>query len=292
MKLSCTPISFERTFKDKKIDLEGYIRFCREQELDGIDLLDWQCYPTTWHDFNTDCAKLSMLLKKYKLELAAYATKNDFATADNDVFRKNVAIVKQAVEDAARMNTRILRIFGGYHKLDAQGVPVMDYASGMKKVLEGLEECLPHAEKHQVILALENHGSLPGHSYELRRIMEYFKNPWLRCTFDCGNFIANNLDEHENPVAALQAVIKYVAHVHVKDFGKPEVYPERRAEAYVAGKGVVPLRQLCAMLEDFGYKGFCSLEYEAGFKVPETEGVQASLKYLKTIRNMQIVWKR
>jgi sugar phosphate isomerase/epimerase len=292
MKLSCTPISVMQTFNEGQIDLAGYLRFCHELGLDGIDLLDWQCYPATWNDFETDIVKLPGLLKEYKLELAAYATRNDFATTDSEEFQRNVDIVKQAIEDAVRLEVGTLRIFGGYYKLDANGKPLMSYADGLKKVIEGIEKCLPHAEKHQVVLALENHGSLPGHSYELKRIMEYFNSPYLRCTFDCANFVANNLDEHEDPLAAFATLKDYIAHVHVKDFGPGDFHKDRKVEAYVAGEGDVPLRQFCAMLEASGYDGFCSLEYEAAFKVPELVGVTRSFEYLKVIRDIQTVWKK
>jgi sugar phosphate isomerase/epimerase len=292
MKLSCTPVSVMRTFNEEKMDLEAYLRFCHELELDGIDLLDWRCYPTTWNDFETDIIKLPSLLKEYKLELAAYATKNDFATTDKTEFQKNINIVKQAIEDAVKLNVKTLRIFGGYYKFDNEGKPLMNYADGLKKVLEGIEKCLPYAEKNQVILALENHGSLPGHSYELKRILEYFNSPYLRCTFDCANFVANNLDEHEHPLMAFETLKEYIAHVHVKDFGPGEFHKDRKVEAYVAGEGEVPLRQFSALLEDSGYDGFCSLEYEAGFKVPEIEGVTRSFEYLKEIKDIQTIWDR
>jgi sugar phosphate isomerase/epimerase len=60
---------------------------------------------------------------------------------------------------------------------------------------------------------------------------------------------------------------------------------ERKVAAYPAGAGgIVPLRQFAALLERDNFEGYCSLEYEAAWQVPEKEGVTQSLEYLKQIR--------
>jgi len=285
MKISCTPISLANCFKNKEMNLESYINYCAEEKLDGIDILDSQCYPWQWENFDSEIKLLPKWLEKSGLKLAAYACGNNFAKLDDSEYHKNVGIVKNALMEAEAIGAPALRIFGGYHE-DCGGEPGLVYHNGFEKVLQGLEECLVEAEKRGVVLALENHGRLPGHSYEIEKIINKFKSPYLKCMFDCANFMANNMDEPENPLRAFDRVKDHIVHVHVKDFGKPVKMLERRVEACVAGQGLVPLRQFLSELEDSGFEGYCSLEYEANLIVPEKEGVAQSLAYFRKIREI------
>ena len=117
-------------------------------------------------------------------------------------------------------------------------------------------------------------------------IIEHFNSPHLRCMFDVANFLGNAMDEIEDPIRALENLQPHVAHVHVKDIGPAVTLKERRTEPYVAGEGFVPLRQVIARLVRGGYAGFYTLEFEAGFKMSETEGVARSLKYFADIRSL------
>lgn len=283
MKISITPISMSSQFRTGEMNIHRFIDYCAELEVDGIDVLESNCYSWFWENKAKEFAELPNMLESAGLKLAACATGNNFAKADDEQWRSNVDVVINAIRETSELGAPVLRVFGGCHK-DTGGDPNMDFASGLGRVVEGLAECLPEAEKQGVILALENHGGLPGHSYEVKRILDHFNSPWLKVTFDCANFMANNMDEPENPLTAYGRLKDHVVHVHVKDMGPAISDNHRRIEGYVAGVGLVPLRQFVAQLEENGYTGYCSLEYEASRITPETDGVPRSVEYLKRIR--------
>lgn len=288
MKISCTPISFSSMFSKKEITLEKFIEYCAEQGLDAIDLMDPQYYPWQWQDFETQKKTVGKLLEKAGLKLAAFACGNQFTPPDENEFNAHVEKVKKAIQTAADFGAPLIRIFGGYHSNPGAGGK-MPHAAALERVLLGIEKCLPCAEKYGVALALENHGCMPGHSYEIEKIIKKFTSPFLRCTFDCANFMANNMDETEDPLRAYERLKRFVGHVHFKDFAVAPADSGKRVAASVAGKGIVPLRQFAAMLEDDGYPGYCSLEYEAA--VPAMEGVPESFAYMKEIRKIQALFK-
>ena len=283
MKIAITPISLSGLFKNGKMDIEGFINYCAELEIDGIDVLDSSSYPWFWKDKQRELAALPRLLEKSGLKLAACATGNNFAKLDPQARRENIDIVKNALCEAGELGAPFLRVFGGYHQ-ESGGDAGVDYDNGLRMIIEGLEECVPEAERHGVVIVLENHGRLPGHSYEIAAIMNHFHSPWLRVLFDCANFMGNGMDEPENPLRAYENLKEYVAHVHIKDMGPCVTGNHRKIEGYVAGKGTVPLRQFAALLENNNYDGFCSLEYEADPITPEIHGVPESITYLKRIR--------
>lgn len=293
MKISCTPISLSRCFKENGLNLEAYINFLGTLGFDGTDLMDSMAYPWQYKNKESEFNQIGKWLKNNGLKLAAIACGNNFAKFEADVRRQNIEIVKNAIHEAAELGAPLLRIFGGYHE-DCGGENGMSYVNGLGYVLQGIEACLPEAEKYQIVLALENHGRLPAHSYEIKAVMEYFNSPFVKCMFDCANFLANNMDETEDPLYAYEQLKEYIVHCHVKDWGKPfGVMEGRRVAPYPAGAGgIVPLCQFMALLERDHFTGYCSLEYEASWQLEEKEGVMQSLEYLKQTRAIHNVLDR
>lgn len=285
MKISVTPVSFSKMFVSGKMDIDSFIDCCSGLGVDAVDILDTVCYPWFWRGRETLDLNLKRRLEDSGLKLAAYATGNNFALSSDAEFGCNVDKVKNALREAAELGAPLLRIFGGAHE-GSGGEKGMSTHKGLVRVAEGIEQCLPEAEKCNVVLALENHGRLPGHSYEVEALIKRFNSPYLKCVFDCANFMGNNMDEPEDPLRAYERLRQYVIHVHVKDNG-PSIVNDRKAHGYVLGKGNVPLRQFVNLLEDDSYSGYCSLEYEASRMMPEEYGVAESIEYLKEIRDTQ-----
>lgn len=293
MKISCTPISMAKMFKEKQIDLEGYINFLGKLEIDATDLMDAVCYPWQYKNKEQELKQVAKWLKTAGLKLAAIACGNNFAKFNENERLENIEIVKKAIREAAELGAPLVRIFGGYHE-ECGGEKGMVYANGFEFVLQGIEACMPEAEKYNIVLALENHGRLPGLSYEIKGIIGYFDSPYLKCLFDCANFLANNMNETEDPLRAYELLKNDIIHCHVKDWGRPfGVMSERKVAAYPAGAGgIVPLRQFAALLERDQFDGYCSLEYEASWQVPERDGVKQSLQYLTDIRDTYKTFRR
>lgn len=285
MKLSCTPISLARTLREGQMDLRGFLRYCAEQQLEGVDLLDSRTYPWLWKDPSAELDQVATWAGQDGLKIAAYACGNNFAKNSDEDFRGQIDLVRHALDEASRCGAPLLRIFGGYH-YQTGGDPGMGLARGFERIIQGIGECLPYAERCGVVLALENHGRLPGHSWEIESLIRHFDSPWLQVTFDPANFIANNMDEIEDPLRAYARLKNQVVHVHVKDFGPAKIDLKRRVEPCLNGEGLTPIRQFLAELIGDGYSGFCSLEYESSRVMPELQGVPLSFEYFKEFRRL------
>lgn len=279
MKLACTPFSLAHNFRSGDMNLRKFIDYCAGLGLEGVDLMDSECYPWSWSS-PEDHTHYQQWIADAGLEIAAYNGSNNFAITDPEKHRAQVELVKRSIERTADSCAPVLRIFGGYHA-SAGGEKEMTTERGITLVLKGLENCLPTAEKHGVILALENHGQLPGFSSESLLILQHFRSPWLRATFDVGNYLGNSMPEDEDPLAAYEALREYVAHVHLKDVRPPVFDPQRRREPCVTGLGITPLAAFMDRLKADHFSGFSSLEYSTTPALPEAEGVTASLIYLK-----------
>lgn len=180
MKLSCTPISMSSMFSAGTMDMETYINFLGEQQINATDLMDSQCYPWQYRDTKSEMPQVRKWLDKAGLKLAALACGNSFTHFDETVRQENIKKVKNAIHEASELNAPIVRIFGGHHE-SCGGEPGMLYSNGFEYILKSIEECLPEAEKSNIVLALENHGDMPGLSYEIKAILDHFNSPYLKC---------------------------------------------------------------------------------------------------------------
>lgn len=279
MKLSCTPISFQKTFREGGMTLRSFLETCARLGLDGVDLLDIDHYPWFWASPDELCT-VSGQAAELGLAIAAYSCGNNFGLTDPAARAAQVEGVVRALGRARDCGAPVVRLFGGYHK-GARPEAEVGTSDGLELVIQSLELCLPHAERCGVVLALENHGRLPGHSYESRAIIDHFASPWLRATYDAANYHGNSMDEDEDPLRALDNLLGRIAHVHLKDVRPTPPGSPRKREACISGQGITPLRQVVAALAASGYTGYCALEYEAAATVPEAEGVPQSLSYLR-----------
>ena len=137
------------------------------------------------------------------------------------------------------------------------------------KVLKGrLERLTAVAEKNQVYLAMEPHGSISLMPGGLPKILALVQSPWLGVNFDTANpyrgtYVGTTHKGFEwklaekpqaNEVVVLTPVAHLVKHVHIKDvIGK---------EAVALGKGAVNLMECLRILKKKGFEGVLSYETE------------------------------
>ena len=284
LKLSCAHISVSKMLKNGGMNTEQFLNFCGELGVEGADLLN---FPYLYANKTAELKQVRKWAKAANIALPCYGVGNNFAVADEVKFKAAVDDVVCGLQEAAELEIPYLRVFGGYHSDPAcGGEKGMGYASGFEKVLKGLECVLPHAEKTGVTLALENHGRLPAHAWELKHIARHFNSKYLRVLLDLGNLFGNSQNERSTDApAAISDLFEYIACIHIKDMRPAIVLPNRQIEPCITGTGIVPIRQCMARLAELGYKGYLALEYEASFLKPEREGITECFAYLKDVRD-------
>ena len=161
----------------------------------------------------------------------------------------------------------------------AAGVPVVLTGEGRLpegmseeealKILGGrLERLTAVAEKNQVYLAMEPHGTISLKPGGLPKILSLVNSPWLGVNFDTANphrgtYVGTTRKGFEwklaeksqaNEVVVLTPVAHLVRHVHIKDvIGK---------EAVALGEGEVNLMECLKILKKNGFEGVLSYETE------------------------------
>lgn len=224
-------------------------------------------------------ARIEAALAKSGLTLAGLSMSNSFSSDKPEEFRAQVDTVKRWIQVAARVRAPVSRIFGGSLSLQQRNDPVIrkqKYA----QIMDGLGEVARAAEKHGLILALENHGGLPCTGAEQVEVIRAINSRSLKATIDVGNYMNGGQDGH----IGSRLAAAYAAYVHFKDFIKvadSKIPWGWNIKPCGLGEGAVNHRACLEALRDAGYNGFVALEYE-GVENEQT-GVPKSVAYMKQV---------
>ncbi|MCZ8523191.1 MULTISPECIES: sugar phosphate isomerase/epimerase family protein [Paenibacillus] len=233
-----------------------FIKFAaQETEAAGVELLTYFWKPE-------ELEEVRGALTEHRMQVAAVGASNNFSHPDPQRRREEVAEILSAVNLAEAFGARIVRVFAGDRPPDG-------YAFDEVKswIVEGLREAAAAAAEKGIVLCLENHGIFAGKAAQVQAILDEVGSPYLRSTFDTGNFLLVG----EDPSAALEALSPQVEHVHFKDFVPVDGSYEGRAytgltgerfAGRIAGEGTIDLQGLIGRLHQDGYNGWLTVEYE------------------------------
>ncbi|WP_025847976.1 sugar phosphate isomerase/epimerase family protein [Paenibacillus ehimensis] len=268
MKLSLSMWSLHRTVRASGWTVMDFLSFCCKEGIDSVELLN-----VFWQNQDRELDEVVRYCRENGIRVASYAVGNDFVSESEE--RRSAALreITDAFPVAKALGTSLVRVFSGSLH------PGIDYGQALGWIVSGLSEAAKQAEAAGITLALENHGQLAGRGGQVKDVLEQVGSKALRSTFDTGNFLL--VDEH--PSQAIEPLLPYIAHVHVKDFKR---HPEGRYtslggqtfEGTVAGEGDTHLASLIERLEASGYAGAYVLEYEG--TGDEAEGVRGSYAFV------------
>ena len=136
---------------------------------------------------------------------------------------------------------------------------------------ETLAQVAEYAEKKNVVVHLENDNPVSEDPFFIVQIIEKVNSPWLRALPDFGNSLAAHDEEFQD--RAMEAMFAHAYGIcHVKD-GEPD---EKGKPTHV------DMAKTFGILKKHGYKGYCSIEYDAPgdpYK-PTAEMVEQTIKFL------------
>ncbi|HVN17628.1 MAG TPA: sugar phosphate isomerase/epimerase family protein [Dongiaceae bacterium] len=134
-----------------------------------------------------------------------------------------------------------------------------------------LKQNAEYGAKKNVVVTLENDNPISEDPFFIVQIIEKVNSPWLRALPDFGNSLAAHDEAFQD--RAMEAMFAHAYGIcHVKD---GEVDEQGKASH-------VDLPKTFAVLKKHGYKGYCSIEYDAPgdpYK-PTTDLIEATIKYL------------
>ena len=267
MDISIGMEGFTTLLERGEITLEGFLELAGVNGLgaDGVDIYDGPWMRLQTHE---DRARLHDLLDDNELLVASYAVDAFFVSRDKNLVAGEIEKVRSALERAKGAGTDKLRVHGG------PPCPGVSHAEGVEMTAEALRQLMDDAQKHGIILALENGPEFPSTPADVMRIIGKIGSSFLRPLIDTGGFIAAG----EDPVRAARELASTAVHVHMTDVETAD----GKVVACPLGKGRLQIKQMVKALEVFHYKGFVSTHAPADSTEPKTM-IEAGVKCLRKV---------
>ena len=265
-------------FRTAKVPIETVMDRAAELGAAGVDILHRQMNLTERAPLDAAGRAYLRGLKRHAfhrgLEICCVSTHQSFVQADAEKLSAEVEHTNKCIEIAAELGCPSIRIntgrWGTTRSFDElmknRGIepilPGRTEDEGFKWCIDGIERCLPTAEKHGVVLALENHWGLARTAAGLVRILNRIKSPWLGGLMDTGNFL-------DDIYGQLEAIAPHTVYVQAKTYhGGGEWYSLD-----------LDYPRIAAMLAKAGYRGWVALEMEG-----KEDAATAVPKSLATLR--------
>ena len=257
-------------FRTPKYPIEKVIEDAARLGFDGVEILHRQMTDESPAYVN----QLKQLAFKNGLALPMLSIHQDFISDKAEERQKDVEHTIRCIELAARLGTPAIRLnsgrwntilsFDDLMKVKGDEPPIKGYTDedAFRWCIESIQACLPAAEKHGVLMALENHWGLTTKTENLLRIYKAVNSPWLGINMDTGNFAVD-------PYPEIEKLAPHAAIVQAKTYyGGGEWYTLD-----------LDYQRIANTLRKASFKGWVSLEME-GKEDPAT-AVPKSLQVLR-----------
>ncbi len=217
-----------------------------------------------WRSSIEELYEIKEFLAEYNLE-CTYATNECLLAASAESTRQTLLAMENSLAKAGRLGAKVMRVGVSVGAFDRTLIAAAWWR-------QAIERLIAAAASENVVLAVENAPNPTcGDALLLRDIVAPFASPWLKVTFDTGNWLPAGWE----PCQALDILAGHIGYVHLKDMiARPDGY----APAYPGG-GHLDLWAVIEKLRQSGYQGLYALEFPGG-RSPAA-AVKASLKYLR-----------
>lgn len=247
----------------------GFARMNPEEVLKSLSELGYKAVEWTLAHFNPrsrstgELRDLVKLTRSFEMEISEAVVQQDFVTFDESVRKDRIELVKECIKAAGEVGVEVLNVFTGPAAWNPKA-PVLfrDIQEGQAwdMVLRAYDELVPLAEKSNVYLAVEAVFSMLCRDYYTTRVLiDHFDSPHLGVNMDPSHYVL-----YRNDVSwAVRQLGDKIKHVHLKDVvgapgesGKSFLFP-------LLGEGLVDWKAFFKALDDVGYEGYASVEFES-----------------------------
>jgi len=175
---------------------------------------------------------------------------------------------RRFIDLAQSLGAPYVRVFGN------QYVPGVARDEMLAHIARGLRELGDYAQGKGVTVLIESHGDFTD-SPSLGALLERADSPHVAMLWDAHHTYVSGKEEPEETVGRLG---KYIRHTHLKDS-----VPAGNDRRYVlTGTGNVPVRRQVQALQQIGYRGFYSFEWEKRWH-PEIEEPEVAFAQYATV---------
>ena len=254
----------------RSLSLFQWIDMAATLPIAGLEL-----YPSFFASFDDEYLKeVRAAMQRHSLFMPMLCASPDFTQPSAIARRVEVERQKRMIDLVAFFEApapRTCRVLSGQRR------PEVSEDDGVAMVVECIEQLLPYAVEHGVMLALENHykdnywtyPEFAQHLPVFLRIVEAIDSPWLGVNYDPSNALLAG----ENPLTVLEAVKGRVVSMHASDrrllpgYTLDDLQAQEGSTGYAqflhhgeVGTGLNDYLTIFRVLHDTGFNGWVSIE--------------------------------
>jgi sugar phosphate isomerase/epimerase len=238
VRLGLNLYSFNEPLRAGTVTLDDVVDYCAQQGLDGLDATGYYFpgYPQV-----PDDAFLCRLKRRAFVNgvtISGTGVRNDFAVKDPAARQRDVRMVKDWVEAAAKLGASVVRIFAGLKVPDGGS-----FDRTLEWMIPDIKACVDHGRQHGVIVGLQNHNDFLKTADETIRVIEAVNSEWFGVILDVGSL------RQGDPYAEIEKLVPYAVTWQLKEsvwYGTKEVPTD--------------VGRIKAIIDRTGYRGFLPIE--------------------------------
>jgi len=242
-----------------------WIEMAATLEVDGLEF-----YSGFVEDTPSFLEKTKAALKQHNLQMPMLCCSPDFTQPDPQLLQQEIDREKRMIEITAYFGGKFCRVLSGQRR------PEVSRVAGVSQVVSVIKSLLPFAEKHGVVLTMENHYKDNYWTYpEFAQKMDVFveivnkiDSPWFGVNYDPSNTILAGedplelLEKVKHRVVSMHASDRYLKSGTIEDLRKEEdsVGYAKRLSHGVIGKGMNDYDKIFSTLHSVGFNSWISIE--------------------------------
>ena len=233
-------------------NIEEIFQLAKDSRMDGVELrLDMERI-RAWHENDEVYASIRQWPSQ-GLVVTDIAASISVRGYDEGIIED----AKLCIDVAAGIGTKAVRVFAGANRKRFSDRVENDETG----IVKGLRAICSYAAEKQVEIWLETHSSLST-AAAARNVWKLVNMPNLKILWD----VMHSVEFHETLEESLKALQGCLAHVHWKD-GRPAEDTDLCEYTHTdLGDGVMSLSPLVRKLDEVGYDGYVSLEWESPWR--------------------------
>ncbi len=193
------------------------MKLAREAGFHGIELAFYEKGEISFDSSPDQMRKLVEEARAIGIEIAGLATGElwTYPLTSNELRERGKAIIRKMLELAEALGVdSVLVVPGNLKSRNNPAQMAVRYETAWQRSAEAIRELAPLAEKHKVVISVENvWNNFLLSPLEMRSYVDQFQSPWVRAYLDIGNVL--RFGYAQDWILTLGPRIK---RVHVKDF--------------------------------------------------------------------------
>jgi sugar phosphate isomerase/epimerase len=238
LKLSLNAYSFNIPLRDGSMSLDDMLAFCSGTAIEAVDITGYYFpgYPAVPKD--EYIAHIKKKAFRLGLDISGTGVRNDFTDPDKNKRKKDVQLVKDWIEVAAKLGAPVIRIFAGTQM--PAGYTWDQIAAWM---MEEVSACIEYGKKYGVMVGLQNHNDFIKTADHVHTIRSMNNSEWFGIILDTGSYRTGD------PYQQIADTAKYAINWQLKE------------NVFINGKEEpADLDKIINAIKASGYRGYLPIE--------------------------------